>query len=146
MILLDTNVLSEAMRPASEPRVTAWLREQSRRDSTYVSAITLTELERGVAELAPGSRRSGLIDWLNETRAEFAERFIPVDVRIAELCGVRQGEMRRRGVSVSLADGLIAASARAYGLRVATRNIRHILDAGAAVYDPWTGQAHEPEL
>ncbi len=114
------------------------------RDTTFVSAVTLTEIARGIAQLPTNRKRTSLADWLHETKLIFADRILPVDAHAAELCGERQGLMLHQGVAVGLADGLIAATARIRQLRVATRNVRDIVAAGAPAYDPWTSQFHEP--
>jgi predicted nucleic acid-binding protein len=143
MILLDTSVLSEARHPRGSPMVKAWMAELDR-DTTFVSVITLAEISKGIAKLPLSKRRTGLADWLHETKLVFATRILPVDANAAELCGERQGLMVLKGVSFSFPDGLIAATARNNGLRVATRNTKDLLAAGASVFDPWTGQTHEP--
>lgn len=143
MILLDTNVLSEARHPKGSARVRKWVSEVDR-ETTFLSVISLFEIARGAAQLPDSRRRSEFLDWLNETKMRFADRILPIDAQISEWCGQRQGMMRQTGVQFGLSDGLIAATARIHGLRVATRNIRHMLAAGASAYDPWADEMHEP--
>lgn len=143
MILLDTNVLSEARHPRGSQLVKAWLSALAR-ETTFLSVVTLAEIAKGIAKLAPGPRRFDLADWLHETKLVFADRILPIDANVAELCGERIGAMLPKGVSFGLADGLIAATARVHNLRVATRNATDLLAAGAQTYDPWTGRLHEP--
>ena len=143
MILLDTNVLSEARHPRGSPVVKAWMAALDR-DTTFVSVITLAEIAKGIAKLPASNRRAGLADWLHETKLVFATRILPIDANAAELYGERQGRMMLKGVSFGFPDGLIAATARSNDLRVATRNVPDMIVAGASVFDPWTGQTHEP--
>lgn len=143
MILLDTNVLSETRHPRGSPVVKAWMAALDR-DTSFVSVITLAEIAKGIAKLPASERRASLADWLHQTKLVFADRILPVDANVAEFCGERQGAMMVKGVNFGFPDGLIAATARAHDLRVATRNTTDMLAAGASVYDPWTGQIHEP--
>jgi toxin FitB len=143
MILLDTNVLSEVRHPRGSAVVKAWMAALDR-DTTFVSVISLAEIAKGIAKLPAGARRAGLADWLHETKLLFLDRILPIDANAAELCGEREGAMMPKGIIFGFADGLIAATARTKKLRVATRNVRDMLAAGASVYDPWTGNTHEP--
>lgn len=143
MILLDTNVLSEVRHPRGSTAVKAWMSTLDR-NTTFVSVVSIAEIAKGVARLAPSPKRSELADWLHETKLVFADRILPVDADAAEFCGERQGVTMSKGVSFGFPDGLIAATARTKGLRVATRNVGDLLAAGASVYDPWTGNTHEP--
>ena len=141
--LLDTNVLSEARRPKGAARVKQWLASVETRDP-FVSVISIGEIAHGARRLDDDARRAGLLTWLAHVRRVYAGRIIDIDPDIAELWGELSAAARKRGRKVDAPDGLIAATARAHGLHVATRNVRHMLDAGVAVYDPWTGESHEP--
>jgi|CXWL01.1.fsa_nt_gi predicted nucleic acid-binding protein len=143
MILLDTNVMSEVRHPRGAAAVKAWMSALDR-DTTFISVVSVAEIAKGVHRLSPGPRRSELADWLHETKLIFADRILPVDADAAEFCGERQGMAMSKGLTVSFPDGLIAATARTKGLRVATRNVADLIAAGASVYDPWTGSMHEP--
>lgn len=141
--LLDTNVLSEMERPEGSAQVRAAIEVLDSAD-LFISAITIGELARGVALLAAGQRRDRLERWLQATQKNFGARVINVDSIVAQNWGALDARARRRGTPVQMADGLIAATARVHGLRVATRNVGDLVAAGAPVYDPWTGQNHEP--
>lgn len=141
-LLLDTNVLSEIERQRDDTvrqRISAF-----RSGDLFVSVITLGEIGKGVALMPLGRRREHLAQWLIATRRTFGERILAVDLEIAEQWGALDAAAIRRGTPVSVADGLIAATARIHGLHVATRNVRHMISAGAVVYDPWAGSTHEP--
>ena len=141
--LIDTNVLSEARHPAGDPTVKTWVSHLSP-DNAFVSAITFGEIAKGAARLPTGRKQQAFRRWLQRLHVEFDERILSVDAEVAELWGEADALGRSRGKSVPTPDGLIAATARAHGLHVATRNHRHMLDAGAAAFNPWTGETHEP--
>ena len=122
MILLDTNVLSEPLRPASEARVVAWIDAQALA-TLYLSAITVAELRAGVALLPAGKRRTSLQDSL-ETRVLplFAGRVLPFDLACTQAYAELMAKARAAGLAIASADGYIAAIAAANGLAVATRD------------------------
>ena len=141
-LLLDTNVLSELERPEGSAQVRAAMKALDTVD-LFISVITLGEIARGIALMAQGRRRMTLLLWLEATRQSFGARVINIDSTIAEDWGALDAKARRKGNPIQMADGLIAATARMHGLHVATRNFRHMIAAGAPVFDPWTGQTHE---
>lgn len=142
-LLLDTNVLSELERPEGSTQVRNAIKALDPM-GLFISIITLGEIARGIALMAESRRRQRLAYWLEATRQSFGARVIPVDVAVAEEWGMLDASARRRGTPVQMADGLIAATARVHALRVGTRNKADLLAAGASVYDPWTGNTHEP--
>jgi hypothetical protein len=137
MILLDTNVVSEPLRPAPDAGVVAWIDAQPL-ETLFLSAITVAELRAGVALLPAGKRRKGLQDNL-ETKVLplFAGRVLPFDLACTQACSDLMAKARAAGVTVASADGYIAAIAVANGLAVATRDTAPFKAAGAAVINPW---------
>ncbi|KNZ33549.1 MAG: plasmid stability protein StbB [Methylibium sp. NZG] len=137
MILLDTNVVSEPLRPAPEARVVAWIDAQSL-ETLFLSATTVAELRAGVAQLPAGKRRTGLRESL-ETRVLplFAGRVLPFDVGCSEAYAALMAKARTSGLAIASADGYIAAIAAANGLAVASRDIRPFEAAGVTVINPW---------
>ena len=137
MILLDTNVLSEPLRPAPEPRVVAWIDAQAL-ETLYLSAITVAELRAGVALLPAGKRRSALQQGL-ETRVLplFAGRVLPFDLACTPAYAALMARVRTAGLALATADGYIAAIAAANGLAVATRDTSPFEAAGVTVINPW---------
>src|ERR1700685_4189158 len=98
--LLDTNCISEIVRPKPEPRVVDWM-ESAEEALLYLSVLTVGEIRKGVAGLPQGKRRTRLETWLElELRARFAGRIVPVDAAIAERWGVMAAEAKRRGKSL----------------------------------------------
>ncbi|OGB00660.1 MAG: plasmid stability protein StbB [Burkholderiales bacterium RIFCSPHIGHO2_12_FULL_69_20] len=137
MILLDTNVVSEPLRPTPDARVIAWIDAQPL-ETLFLSAITVAELRAGVALLPAGRRRSGLQESL-ETRVLplFAGRVLPFDLVCTQAYAALMGQARASGLTIASADGYIAAIAATNGLAVATRDTGPFEAAGIAVINPW---------
>jgi predicted nucleic acid-binding protein len=137
MILLDTCVVSEPLRPAPEPRVVAWIDAQAL-ETLFLSAVTVAELRAGVALLPAGRRRAGLQESL-ETRVLplFAGRVLPFDLGCTPAYAELMAQARASGLAIASADGYIAAIAAANGLAVATQDTGPFKAAGAAVINPW---------
>lgn len=138
MILLDTNILSELMRPAPEKGVEQWLADQPD-VSVFISAVTEAELRYGVALLPAGKRRSALNAVLEEMLEEdFTGRILPFDsaaaVAFADIAATR----RQTGRPIAQADAQIAAIARSRGAALATRNASDFEGCGINVINPWT--------
>ncbi|MFU8897100.1 MAG: type II toxin-antitoxin system VapC family toxin [Gammaproteobacteria bacterium] len=138
MILVDTNVISEPLRKTPEPRVVAWINAQPL-ETLYLSAVTVAELRFGVASLPPGKRREGLHESL-ETRVLplFAGRILSFDLAASQAYAELMANARAAGALPGTADGLIAATARANGMMVATRDIAPFEALGVRVIDPWS--------
>lgn len=140
MILLDTHVVSELMRPAPSEAVLAWFAAQDAAD-LYLSAIGEAELRRGAAMLPDGKRRDQLMATIDAMITEdFAGRILPFDSNAAQAFVLVFLERRAAGRPISFADGQIAATARAQGAAIATRNTVDFAGCGLAVIDPWAHQ------
>ena len=138
MILLDTNVLSELMRPAPDPAVEQWLSAQPDA-SLFISAITEAELRYGAALLPGGKRRVALtaeIDGMMEE--DFDGRILPFDRRAAQAFAAIAADRRQAGRPISQADAQIAAIARSRGASLATRNVADFDGCGVEVINPWS--------
>lgn len=137
MIVLDTNVLSEVLRPEPSSRVLEWLHSQPR-TRLFTTAITEAEVHFGVESLPAGRRRTALeaaITRIFETH--FAGRVLPFD-SVAALEYARLAAKRRlAGKPMSQADAQIAAIARSRGAGLATRNTADFADCDLDVIDPW---------
>jgi predicted nucleic acid-binding protein len=137
VIVLDTNVISEPLRAAGEPRVRAWLNEQSP-ETLYTTALNIAELLAGVAPLPAGKRKRELDRRLRASLSRlFQGRILLFDLAAAESYAQIAGEARRAGRTVPHEDGLIAAIARAHGFAVATRNVSNFAGAGVELINPW---------
>lgn len=136
MIVLDTNVVSEAMRPSPDGAVLTWLNAQSS-DTLYLASVTLAELLFGVGALSAGARQVRLATALDRLLALFAGRILPFDQDAARRYAETAVTARRAGHPLPTADGYIAATAAAHGFAVATRNVRDFAGVGVALIDPW---------
>ncbi len=137
MILLDTNVVSEAMRPKPDRNVLEWLDAQAA-PTLYLSAISLAELLLGIESLPTGKRRSALAAALaQQVVALFAERIVPFDLPAAQSYSEIVIRARRSGHAITAADAQIAAIAASRHFSVATRDEAPFRAAGVEVLNPW---------
>jgi toxin FitB len=137
MILLDTNVVSEPLRPQPDRRVLAWLDSQAV-ETLYLSTISLSELLLGVANLPQGKRRITLTTALSGQIASlFANRIVSFDMAAAEAYVQLVIRARRQGYAISVTDGQIAAVAASRSFDVATRDELPFQKAGVMVINPW---------
>jgi toxin FitB len=137
MIVLDTNVLSETLRPVPETRVLAWLASQPRA-SLFTTTVTRGEVFYGIRLLPAGQRRQGL--W-NATQAIFNEDFagqvLSFDSDAADAYAEIAESRKSAGRPISQFDAMIAAVARSRGASLATRNVKDFVDCGIDIVDPW---------
>lgn len=137
MIVLDTNVLSELMRPAPNPAVVAWLDQQPAGDVATTS-ITVAEILYGIERLPAGRRQRNLAMLAAELfDQEFHGRLLPFDALAASHYSQRIAQAERNGTPVSMADGQIAAICHAHGATLATRNTKDFEPLGIPLINPW---------
>jgi len=137
MILLDTNVISEPLRPTPDPNVIAWIDAQTL-EALYLSSITLAELRAGVALLPAGKRKESLNENLETLVLPlFANRVLPFDQNCTQAYAELMAKARAAGFSFSAADAYIAAIAITNGFAVATRDAGPFDAAGVTVINPW---------
>ena len=137
MIILDTNVISELLRPAPSPEVEAWLSNQEGA-LIFFTAIGEAELRQGVAMLPSGKRRTALTRAIEAILDEdFRERILPFDRAAARTYAAIAAERRALGRPISQFDCQIAAIARANQAAVATRNTSDFKECGITLIDPW---------
>ncbi len=138
MLVLDTNVASELMRPRPTAAVAEWIAELDAQDM-YLTAVSEAELLYGVAIMPAGRRRSALkaamTRWLDRG---FRERILPFDSAAARVYAEIAAERRRAGRPIGEADCQIAAISRSRGADLVTRNVRDFEGAGLNVIDPWS--------
>jgi toxin FitB len=135
--LLDTCVVSELVRPKSDPAVVAWVRSQQE-EHLFLSVLTLGELRKGIQRLPDSRKRIRLENWLDrDLKLRFAGRWLTVDEEVAERWGLVTAAALRRGVGVPVLDGLIAATALVRGMTVVTRNTVDIRSTGVLFLNPW---------
>ena len=136
MILLDTNVISEAMKPAPERAVRDWLDAQAA-ETLFLSSVTIAELSFGIAALPKGRRKDNLSAALEGLLALFAARVLPFDTAAAQRYGELAAKARIAGRGFPTPDGYIAAIAATQGFIVATRDSSAFAAAGLKVINPW---------
>ena len=137
--LLDTNVLSELVKRAPDPRVVAWMESHSSLD-ILVSVLTLGELVKGVRLMSAGPRREALEHWVSvELPVQLAGRLLSVDAAVSVAWGSLAAAARRSGRELPVIDGLLLATASTNDLVFATRNLRDCEGRGVEVVDPWGG-------
>ena len=138
MIVLDTNVVSALMQQDPEPRVVAWL-DGLPPESIWTTAITVFEVQFGLALLAPGRRRRQLEEAFAHALDEDLEhRILPFDQSAASTAGAMAAKRRRAGRSVEIRDALIAGIVAARKASLATRNGRHFEGLDLPLIDPWS--------
>ncbi|MGM0783797.1 MAG: type II toxin-antitoxin system VapC family toxin [Pseudomonadota bacterium] len=137
MIVLDTNVLSELMRPEPEPGVVDWLDAQEA-ISTAITAITVAEVLYGIERLPDGRRKRSLAAAAAAMFDEdFAGRILPFDAVAAVHYAERVAASERAGRAVHMADAQIAAICLRHGATLASRNLKDFVGLGVALIDPW---------
>jgi toxin FitB len=142
VILLDTNVVSEALHPRPNLSVMAWINTQPY-ESLYICTPVLAELRFGLELLEEGRRKDYLRRAIDKIESEaFFGRIWPFDVAAAREYSNLAAERQKKGRRIDLMDGLVAAIARAQGAILATRNAAHFADLGIKLINPFdTGGA-----
>jgi hypothetical protein len=138
MILLDTNVLSELMRPKPDHHVISWLDERSEWD-LWTSSITVAEIFLGISLLHDGKKKSALFELAQQMFDEdFKDRCLPFDDQAAVEYAVVVSERARQGRAISGVDAQVAAISKTANLILATRNIKDFdqID-GLELVNPW---------
>ncbi len=136
--LLDTNVISETVKPRSEVRVLSWLSKQTA-DDLFLASLTIGELVRGAHRLQDGKRRGVYERWIeNDLANQFKDRILPFDRGAAVIWGEIMGDGDRTGRTRPAADAQIAAVARRHSLTLATRNVGDFQAMGVMLFNPWS--------
>jgi len=138
MILLDTNVISEVMRPLAEAAVIDWLNRQDA-SGIVLSTISIAEISYGLHCLADGQRKHRLTDRFEQfLRRGFAHRILDFDESAALAYGDLMAHRRGIGRPMSVLDGQIAAIAKSRGFALATRNTPDFEQTAVDLINPWT--------
>lgn len=143
--LVDTNILSESVRPRPSRQVLEWIARKPP-DELALSIVTLAELRSGVSLTGDRGLRQELTRWIDEDVVpSFDNRVLPVtiDILIDWLHLVRHLAAKRKAAAP--ADLLLAATARIHDLAIVTRNIRDFAHTGLVLYNPWTDETHTME-
>ncbi len=136
--LIDTNVVSEWLKPRPNPGVVSWLAAVDE-NQTFLSVVTVTELRYGIERMPPGARKKRIDDWLQqELLARFEGRVLPVDLAIADECGRLVARCQAKGRPIEPRDAFIAATSEVYDLTLVTRNTSDFQPAVTSLFTPWT--------
>lgn len=131
--LADANVLSEATKPEPNPRVLAWLKRH--RKQIVVNPIILGELEYGILTLPAGRRRTNLAEWFGGVKKRVLQ--LEFDAATAHEWASLLAKLKKHGRPMPIKDSLIAATARQFGLTVATRNVADYRASGVKLVNPF---------
>jgi toxin FitB len=134
--LIDTNIVSEWVKPRPDAGIVSWLDEVNE-DLIFLSVVSLAEIRFGVERLAPGRRRNQLDRWLREELpARFEGRIAPVDAQVADACGRLLARARQAGRGLGAMDALIGATCLARELVLVTRNLADFDGLGVELFAP----------
>lgn len=135
--LLDTNVISELIKPRPNQNVTHWI-ETADEPLLHLSVLTLGEIRRGIASLPDAVRRIKLETWLDsELVLRFADRILPIDLAIADRWGRLTGTASARKSPLPVIDGLLAATAVHHNLTLVTRDTKRLSGTNVPFFNPW---------
>jgi toxin FitB len=134
--LIDTNIVSEWVKPRPDAGIVSWL-DEADEDRVFLSVVSLAEIRFGIERLAPGRRRNRLDRWLREELPErFEGRIVAVDGQVADACGRLLARARQAGRGLGAMDALIAATCQARDLVLATRNLGDFDGLGVELFAP----------
>lgn len=137
MIVLDTNVVSELMRPSPSSAVLAWMSGQTP-DDLFTTTITMAEVLFGIELLPKGKRRDQLLDEAEATFAEdFARRVLPFDEQATRMFALIAATRRIHGQPIGASNAQIAAIASTHRATLATRNTADFEGCGVRLVNPW---------
>ena len=135
--LLDTNVLSEIVRPKPYSEVVQWV-ESTDESLPYISVFTLGEIGKRITPLPDGRRRASPESWLDhDLVVRFSGRILPIDLAVADRWGRLAGSKAAKRSPLPVIDGLLAATALHYNLTLVTRDRSHSNVTGVDVFNPW---------
>ena len=135
--LLDTNVISELIRPRPDPKVKNWI-DSTDESLLFLSVLTIGEIRKGIVKLSDRARRGALELWLdNVLPLRFSGRILPIDQAVADRWGRLSGEAASRRMPLPVIDALLAATALHYEMTLVTRNTKDVRRTRASVFNPW---------
>ena len=136
--LLDTNVISELVRPGPDPHVTAWI-DETDEGLLYLSVLTLGEIRKGIMRLPDPRRRAELERWLDSSVAlRFSGRILPIDLAVGDRWGRLSAETAVRRAPLPVIDALLAATALQHDMTLVTRNTKDLARTNVPLFNPWT--------
>jgi len=136
MIIVDTNVVSELMKPSPATAVRDWIAAHTD-DELYTTSITLAEVRSGIERLPDGHRRALLREIAHDVFNAFEQQVLPFDARAATHYAAIVTKRDSVGLPISGFDAQIAAICRTHDATLATRNLADFQETGVGVVDPW---------
>ncbi len=138
--LLDTCVLSEVIKPQPNQNVIYWLNSIEGTE-TYISALTLGEIHKGIEKASNATRRERLKLWVeNDLRLRFKNHILAIDDEVATAWGAIQAKAEQAGLPMPVIDGLIAVTGLVHHCVVVTRNVSDLRQSGVELIDPWLAE------
>lgn len=137
MIVLDTNVISELMRPGRDPSVVEWIRSNPPGE-TFMTAISIAEISYGLARLPDGRRKQDLAKSIVEAFDLFDRFTLAFDSMAASVYGPLVAGRDAEGRPIDIPDAQIAAICIAHDASLASRNVKDFVGSVESVIDPWT--------
>lgn len=134
--LLDTNVVSETERKRPDRNVLRWL-EMTDPGNTYLSALTIGEIKKGVSKLASGRRKVHIQNWLEDVRRQFGGRILPITEQTFLVWGKMMAEFEQKGIVRPALDSFLESSALEHDLILVTRNVRNFQQSSVTILNPW---------
>ena len=136
--LVDTNLISELIKPKPEPKVVKWI-DATDEKLMFLSVLTIGEIRKGITLHPDSGRRVKLEAWLaSEVRARFEDRILPVDDAVAERWGLLTAKAKaEKNQKLPVIDGLLAATAQQHDLILVTRNVNDLAPTGIQLFNPW---------
>lgn len=134
--LLDTNIISEPKQKRPSKRVLEWLDAQDE-SKLYLSVLTLGEIKKGIARLESGKKKAALEKWLEQLRARFSRRILPITEKTFFVWGKMYGEFERKGIVRPAFDSLLEATALEHDMIFVTRNVKNFHDSQVTILNPW---------
>jgi len=136
MILLDTCVISESLKPHPNPSVLEWIASLTE-SQVYVPALVIGELHKGLRLLPSGKKRQALGVWLDQLEERFAGRILSIDHEASVIWGKLSADLELAGHPLPAVDVMLAALALRHNALFATRNIAHFEHTGVELVNPW---------
>jgi len=134
--LLDTNVVSETERERPDSNVLEWL-EKTDPGITFLSALTIGEVKKGVSKLPTGKKKAHIQNWLENVRQKFDGRILPITEQTFLVWGKMMAEFEQKGVVRPALDSFLEATALEHDLILVTRNMRNFRGSSVTILNPW---------
>lgn len=135
--LVDTNVISEIVKPTPHPTVLRWFAAADE-SLIHFSVLTVGEIRKGISSRPDPSRNTLLESWLVALTSRFSTRILPIELAVADRWGQLAGICKAKGMTLPVIDGLLAATALHHDLTLVTRNVKDFRGSGVSTLDPWS--------